>query len=246
MFKGRVDFVARMRDGGIGFPQFHFISTQAGVEGVDIQKNGDEVCSTVHISSVATIDDGMSLARCTIEGALDRLAFFHGVAIEAARVTTSQFSPVNQLPGHHAIPGTAHSYAQGHAPNVVIGVSPDTLKQELEQTAPPGEANFGRLRSARLSIGPVEEFMHLYGILIDLFNDSQANVDAFVVSEEPGVPQTPDPRNGHHPRNETIYTRLRNEMAHKRAGTSVEATKNGMADQVGGLRNIVRKAIERQ
>ena len=59
--------------------------------------------------------------------------------------------------------------------------------------------------------------MHLYAILLSLFNDKQKNVDSFVASIEPSVEQTQMPGRAAGML-ETIYTRLRNELAHKRQG----------------------------
>src|SRR5690606_26186500 len=114
------------------------------------------------------------------------------------------------------------------------------VKTELEQAAPAGERNFGLFRSAMLSTSPVEQYMHLYNLLLMLYSDSQADVDAFIVIEEPAVSQTPHPikKNA----NETLYTRLRNEFAHVRAGVNMAMTKQEMGDQVGGLRALVNKA----
>jgi hypothetical protein len=42
---------------------------------------------------------------------------------------------------------------------------------------------------------------------------------------------------------ETVYTKLRNELAHKRVGADLDATKNAMAEQLHALRQVVRTAI---
>ena len=243
MFKGQVDFLARVLDTKETFTAVHFKPPVSGVEDVVVEMRGiEELYGTIRISSVATADDGMNLAQSVIESTLNRLAFFHGIAIEPARVTGSQFSPLTQQPGHHLVAGTGHLQITGHAPRVTIGVSPATIQSELESLEPPGEVNFGHFRSARLSVGPVEEFMHLYAILLSLFNDSQKRVDGFVVSIEPGVYRTQIP---HKPigNMETIYTRLRNELAHKRQGVSVQATKFEMSKYISPLHTIVRHAI---
>jgi len=126
---------------------------------------------------------------------------------------------------------------------LVVGVPAARLKTELEQASPPGEGNFGLFRSARLSMSPMEEFMHLYHTLLMLFNDSQAAVDAFIRGEDPVVPQTQHPLKGPGVM-ETIYTRLRNELAHKRAGVNLHNTKTEMAERLGGLIALTKRAIE--
>lgn len=80
---------------------------------------------------------------------------------------TSNFFPVSPQQGHPTVClGTGHLHFTGYAPKVIIGIASATIQSELEQSELPGEMNFGHLRSARLSVGPVEEFMHLYAILL--------------------------------------------------------------------------------
>lgn len=243
MLKGHVDFVARLLDTGVTFAAVHFKPPVAGIDKAAVETRGiEELFATVHVSTVATAADGISLARSVIESVFNRLAFIHGMAIEPARVTGSSFSPASPRPGHHLVPGTGHLTITGYSPKVTVGISPSTIQGELEKPAPQGEANFGHFRSARLSVGPVEEFMHLYAILLSLFNDKQKNVDSFVASIEPSVQQTQMPGQAAGML-ETIYTRLRNELAHKRQGALMATTKLEMSNRLAGLRTIVRQAI---
>ena len=100
-------------------------------------------------------------------------------------------------------------------------------------------------RSALRSTSPVEKFMHLYNILLMLYGDKQAALDAFIVNEEPGVAQTPNPRFLHkNPQPmETVYTRLRNELGHKRQNVNLDMTKTEMEAHVGGLAAFVKRAM---
>jgi hypothetical protein len=141
---------------------------------------------------------------------LDRISFFHNIAIENGKIISSEFRGGAGI-GYYEITGYA------------VGLSAAHLKTELEQVSPPGEHNFGLYRSALQSTSPVEEFMHLYHILLMLFppDERQADVDAFIVHEEPGVQQTQHPVKGPGFM-ETVYSRLRNELAHKRAGVNLD------------------------
>ena len=191
MFKGSVDFVARIKGRGLTFPPFDFNTNEPGVDKVEIEGlNGDEIQSTVHLSSVASHDDGRSLAMKVNTATLNRIAFFHNIAIENARSTGDQFSPLNPQPGVHMIAATGHMVARSGAAKLTVGISAAQLKTDLEQASAPGESNFGLFRSARQSTSPVEEFMHLYHILLMLYNDKQADVDAFIIAEDPATPQT--------------------------------------------------------
>jgi len=193
MFDGMVNFVAKIKGNGVTFPLFDFNPNQPGVDRVEIEgPNGDELRSTIHLRSVATQDDGRALAEKVNTAALDRIAFFRSLAVENARISGEQFSSVNPPPGVLAV--TAGSYMfLGGSVTCVLGISSPQLKIQLEQPTAPGERNFGLLRSARQSDSPVEEFMHLYNVLLMLFNDQQVDVDSFIVAEDSAVPQTQHP-----------------------------------------------------
>jgi hypothetical protein len=82
-----------------------------------------------------------------------------------------------------------------------------------------------------------------------LFSDKQDLVDDFIEKYDPTVPQSlkpPRPKRTKRPKREkeTDYTRLRNEFAHKRDDVDLQKTKADMANQLGGLRNLAKLAIE--
>jgi len=242
MFNGTVNFVARIKGNGLTFPLLDFNPNEAGVSKVEIEgPNGNEIRSTVHLQNVASQDDGRTLATKVNTKALDRIAYSHAVSIENARTTGDQFSPVNQPPGVHAIAANVNLYISGGA-QVAKGVAAALVKAELEQPIKSGEHNFAFFRSARQSLSSVEEFMHLYNILLMLYNDRQVEVDAFIVNEDPAVPQTQHPQKAAGVM-ETIYTRLRNELAHRRVGVNLNDTKTEMANRLGNLISLVKQAI---
>lgn len=243
MLKGTVNFRARIKGNGLTFPLFEFNPNEPGVDKVDIEgSSGDEIRTAVHFSSVASQDDARTLATKVNTAALNRIAFYEGVAIENAQRTGEQFSPLNPKPGVIEVAAAEVVFASD-ASSLVVSISPAKVKSLLEQVSPPGERNFGLVRSARQSIGPVEEFMHLYNILLMIFNDKQSSVDVFIVSEDPAVRQTQHPHKKPGVM-ETVYTRLRNEFAHKRANVNLENTKAEMANRLSGLVALTKRAIE--
>ena len=245
MFKGSVKFRARIKGNGLKFPLFEFNPNEHGVDKVEVEgPNGDEILTTIHLASVATHENGRAIATKVNTAALNRISFYHGIVIENARITGAQFSPLDPQPGVLRVATENHVFT-GDAPKLVVGIPAAQLKTELEQASPPGEQHFGLFRSARQSVSPVEEFMHLYHILLMLFNDCQAKVDAFILDADPAVPQTPRPPEA--PRAgvmETVYTRLRNELAHRRTGVNLDNTKIEMANRLGGLIALTKRAIE--
>jgi hypothetical protein len=220
-----------------------FNPNEPGVDKVAIEgrPNGDEIHLTVHFASVASRDDAKQLATKVYTVALNRIAFHHGIVIEDVE-RSEHLSRIGPQP-NLILNGLEININVGDV-RPVVGRSVATIKSELEHVSPPGERYFGLLRSARLSSGPVEEFMHLYNILLMLFGDGQAAVDKFIVSQDPNGPQTPDPRPKYRSRKETVYTRLRNEFGHNRAGTDLESTKAEMANRLSELVDLTRRAIE--
>jgi hypothetical protein len=244
MFKGTVKFHARIKGNGLTFPLLEFNPNKPSVDKVAIEgPNGNEILSTVHLASVASSADGIAVATKVHRATMDRISFCHNIAIENGQMTDSDFSPVNPPPGFHMAANPGYFSLTGHEARFVVGLSAAHLKTELEQVSP-GEHNFSLFRSALQSTSPVEEFMHLYNILLMLLGDDQAKVDKFVLDEDPSVPLTPDPRPNHQWKMETVYTRLRNELGHNRPGVNLDVTKAEMAKHLGGLIALTKRAIE--
>ncbi len=244
MYRGTVCFVARIKGSGLTAPLFTFNPNEPGVEKVEIEgPSGDEIHTTVHLASVASHDDGKAIAAKVNTAALNRIAFNHLIAIEDARITSHEFLALDPQPGVLSPAAGFHFFNSWAVRRPPIAIAAAELKTELELTSPPGEHNYGLFRSARQSSSAVEEFMHLYNILLMIYNDSQADVEAFVVGDDPAVPQTQHPRKPAEVM-ETVYTRLRNELAHKRPGVNLDNTKAEMANRLGGLIALTKRAIE--
>jgi hypothetical protein len=243
MFKGTVNFRAAIKGHGITFTSLDFNPNRPGVDRVTIEApQGDAILSTVHLDSVPSQEDGRLLADSVITSALDRLAYHHGISIEDAYRTREHFEPIHPQPGLAGlIAGYGTLFISGASDRGVVGIPAATAKFELEEVVPAGERHFGLFRSALLSGSPVERYMHLYNLLLMLHRDDFADLDAFIVREEPAVPQTAKPRNRGM---ETAYTRLRNDFAHGgRTGGNLKSTKEEMEGRLVGLMNLVRKAI---
>lgn len=243
MLRGTVTFRARIRGDGLTFPLCEFDPGQAGVDKVEIEgRNGDKIMRIVHLGSVATKEEGEAIATKVHTAALNRISFHHDIIIENGRISGTAFSPLSP-------PSDSHDYIELESRvhlrdeiQVTMRLNDAaTLKMELEQASRPCEQYFGLLRSARQSMSPVEEFVHLYNLLRMLLGDTEIAVDNFIKRESPTAPQTPSP---HRSGVETVYTRLRSELAHPARGVNVDQTKREMAQWVGGLVGLTKRAIE--
>jgi hypothetical protein len=78
-----------------------------------------------------------------------------------------------------------------------------------------------------------------------LLGDSEKDVEDFIMREAPTTPryasQNPRAKSG---AQETVYTRLRNEIGHVRTGGDLDKTKNEIRRWVGELAALTKRAIE--
>lgn len=246
MYNGTVTFRAVITSNGLKFPSCEFNPNQASVEKVAIEsQSGFEILSTVHLSGVATERVGRALANKVLTAVLDRIAFRYSLAIEDSQIVSSWFAPVDPLPGAEVQLHTGELAIIGQQADLIVGIPAADLKAELERTTRSGEPLFTSYRLALQSRSPVEKFMHLYSLLLRFFEDEQAKVDEFIRSQDSAVPQSPDPRPGRSNR-ETVYTRLRNEFAHRRSDVNMQETKAQMEQHLGELIGLVKQAIALQ
>lgn len=123
------------------------------------------------------------------------------------------------------------------------------LKEHLENPASlPGEALYDLFNYSSRQKDPVTQFMFLYNIILLLHNDTQRDVDAFILAEEPGVKmiqRTYTDNNGKSKtKNETIYTNLRNRVGHIIPGTDLSKTYEEISQYVSSFEQLVKKAIK--
>jgi len=139
--------------------------------------------------------------------------------------------------------------------------APKEVKKVLEETRTSGSEYYRLFHSALSLTDTISKFMVLYLILVILNDDEQKKVDRFVLSVEPCVATGPryrernnklkDKRNEDEPTvRETVYTRLRNELAHRREDErgcrrSVESIEEAMKANMQGLIRIVKEAIRK-
>jgi hypothetical protein len=85
---------------------------------------------------------------------------------------------------------------------------------------------------------PVGRFIGLYTFMLHHCSDKQEEVDRAILSIDSTVAQSKNPRGKY----ETLYTKIRNELSHKR-GTNIIETHNHARANVDRFEYIVRKYI---
>jgi len=170
-------------------------------------------------------------ATAHLERFLDRITLHHGARFHDFRFVccTRQLSD-----GITIIPAPATAMASVH---VVRDLSQDELLNTYQTPLP---TLAGTLRHAWASSDVTVRFLLLYQLVLLVCNDSQDEVDAFIRSKMPEVPNTPSP---YKPRDETVFTKLRNEIAHNRPDTSLASTRREMSQWVEQLGSLARQAV---
>lgn len=243
MFAGRVTFKAEVSS--LRFNAIEVKLPVAGVEKVALEASKSGILLSVYLSRTSSKEEAVEVAKTAAENALNRLAITQEVAVGKPVLTSEELAPIDAMTAvglQFVTPGVAYVRVTAHDVNVVR-VNPPNLKEKLERVSPPGESYFGDFRTAMSASNDTDRFLSLYRVLLMLRGDAQAQVDNFIRSEEPGVPHTPSPRTSGI---ETVYTRLRNELAHPRTGASLEETRREASRYLHGLMKLVKRAIELQ
>jgi hypothetical protein len=87
---------------------------------------------------------------------------------------------------------------------------------------------------------PIGRFIALYSLLLTIGNDRQSEVDKLILDIEPTTHQTLSPKSG---LPETLYTRLRNELAHDRKTATVFSTHEEIALHLKRFEWIVKSIV---
>ena len=92
---------------------------------------------------------------------------------------------------------------------------------------------------------PIGRFIALYSLLLTIGNDHQSEVDKLILTIEPTTQQTLSPKTG---KPETLYTRLRNQLAHDRQNATLFSTHEDIQLHLNRfewiVKSIVRPAIQ--
>ena len=244
MFTGAVEFRASVKNNPIAFSEVSVRGGDPVIEMITLQSDKTNgITLSVTIKEVTTKEDGLRIARDEADAVLDTLAFERHIAIASPRLISQAFQPTMESDGQQTIP-VGVSICLKPDTTEISRVDSKTIKKQIVGSTSVSAMHKRMFREAVRSRDGVERFMHLYNLLMMLHGDLQGRLDMFIHEQEPNVTQTPSPHSKGV--NETIYTRLRNELAHHRSGVNIETTKQEMIQQVGQLVQHARAAIATQ
>jgi hypothetical protein len=204
------------------------------------------------LTMVASIDGAPSIeaaldgAKRTIDSLSLKLAFTLGLYLGDLRLHNHAL----QSDDVHAVGDGMPMFCQATVVKRLNDHETAAVAQSLCRPIAPSQHPFYELFHSALAMhDPVANFMCLYLIILNICSDSQEEVDRRVLAHDSSTPTNPP----HRPRRqrrgqparppETVYTKLRNEIGHVRAGTILDDTRADMARHLEGLKRIVKMEI---
>jgi len=226
------------------------VEGEAPIDRIELSAKDGELRCEAHVSGAPSKKEAKELAGEQTERVLDRLAILLNTGIGSLRQRSSSLSASSIDEGgieRHSTSGSTTWCGIPRRPPVQrLDVSTiEHLRRDLQHTqSDAARTLLSQFRVAASQRDPVARFIFLYSILLFLRGDTQKNVDEFVRTNEPDVTESPSPR--HEGGTETIYTRLRNELAHRRENADPKQTIQEVKDVVAGLQALARTAIGSQ
>jgi hypothetical protein len=217
---GTISYVASLA--GARFEALIVASPHLSVEKIVLELENDEQLKiTFHLIDVFTEEEAKAIANNLFPSILNRLALYRDIPIGDPYCIGSTL-PKDASGSRHTVGVSLHIRC---STSVVVRLGEDAhreLVEQLEQLYTHHDL-YSLYRFAIRQSDAVARFMFLYNLLLRLNHDNQIQVDDFIIAVSRGVPQSPSPyRQGV---SETIFTRLRNEVGHRRAGTTPEHTR---------------------
>lgn len=246
---GEALFVAKIKNHSIVIPSsIEFNPSTPLVKKVEIKAlTSNEISLNVFLESIHSEDQGKDIAEKVTLEVLSHIGFLFSIAFEKPQFSGSHFfindSDIEVFP-ENAI--DSDSVAKNATEQVLLLTTEraEQLKTRLEKASSLERLYFLMFRSALQSKSPVEQFLHLYSILLMLNNDDQDGVDAFIMAEYPAVPKVPSVASWKSVEDETIYTCLRNSVIQYRKVVNNESFIKEIENHLPRLIELTKKAIE--
>lgn len=220
-------------------------SSFPSVENVEVSSPDERhVVVKVVFKDVGSEDEAACIAGMIATRVADHLAYEYRVAAGDPTRGDAAFRHGDQSGARHMSVSHVLCFSTtGHVTHDARQDDSSHIKSMIEASVPNRDAYYSQLRWILRQSDPVARFMHLYKILLTLQGGpkhTQGRVDAFIISQESGVQII---HNAHKSCDETIYTRLRNEVGHEIPGTTPDSTRQGMEQHLDRLIDHVKVAI---
>ena len=211
------------------------------LEKIEIKTESESrLTATFHLKDVFTDKEAISLTQNIVYVLVNRLAY--KLSCQVGEPRCDGWSLPKEDGSKHVVQGSFLIVNDIAEATIVPGdKTRENLKNFLGESLSELDRYLPFYRFAASQQDPVSRFLFLYNLLLMLNNDNQNNVDAAILAIDPNVTVTPSPiKKG---KNETIYTRLRNEVAHIRQNVDHAKTADDIGNCVPGFQEIVRSVL---
>lgn len=236
---------------GLTFEPFSFCPPNDKVKKVIIEKeepgnpNNTKCFLTFHLGPIASLEEAKSISDIEKNTFIDILSFELIAKIGEPQCIEHNLIP---RPGEgtqfHGILPPLQVHATGTVGyRKVKKEEIDKIKRHIYQQQSKNKQLLSLYRQALLINDVVSQFLMLYLILDVKVGDrdgAQKKIDNLLRTLAPSIEESPDPRNSK--RNETCYTRLRNEITHR--GTDPEKTFSEILECSHAFKHLVKLAIQ--
>ena len=202
---------------------------------------------TIHVGAVFSIQEVQQIGSAIRDNIFDILSLELNTRISEVRLVNQGLTP---KAGEGAIthplaprPQLTATCSSGDYP--LSSTDIQNIQDALARTSSLKKRSL--LRLFRIAIGadePLVRFLILYLTLEILHNGSQIKIDKFIMRDSPNTSQTRDPRKEKKGVLETVYTRLRNEIAH-RDSFALDATGAEIGNCIDEFQKIVNEAVRK-
>jgi hypothetical protein len=245
MATGTIEFAAPIA--GLRFEPFEVSNPHPAVEKIILKAQDDERLNIeFHLINVFDFEEATAIANPILHSIANRLAFYRNVPVGEPRFTGGTL-PKDASGSSHMVRIDRLLMWDHAAPVLTLGK--DTCQELARLLEKPytDDHLYSAYRFAGNQKDRVACFMFLYNILLQLCGDVQQDVDKFIRHHDPNVDESlsGEPKKAAKGENETVYTRLRNEVGHWRTGTTPEQTRKEIEDNVTAFQELVRTAISR-
>lgn len=203
------------------------------------------------VNNVSSFEEAVEKTKNYPIMIFDRLSYLYSLSVVAENGFDGVFWPIAGVDNNISQYSDLNLYLEFHSESYISIAenSPniDSVLNDLVTASGNKNQLYKQFSSIMRINDPCSQYMFLYSILLQVFGDRQADVDNNILqiasNNNINCSQTSSPYNN---KEETTYTRLRNEVAHIRPGASLGNTYQEMSNNLENLRTIVKKVIEQQ
>jgi hypothetical protein len=199
------------------------------------------IIAEITLKDICNEEEAIEIGDKLINVLLDQIAIEYDISTgNAERYSCNK--KVQQEGNHLDLCMLPFSFSSCGTSNTPLENQLNTLKDRLKKVPIEININLQKYRSCLSNKDTIAKFMLLYNLLLVIAGETQAKAEELIVEYEPEAENT-KMLNEFTKKLETVYTRLRNEIAHSKKGCSAEKTRSEIDFCINKFQEIVRKAV---